>query len=167
MGNTVFSCKLFDVVKESLTLDSGKKVDRFIVKHPGAVVVIPRLSTEQYLLIKQYRHPMRETILEFPAGTLEAGEDPLDCAKRELIEETGYQATTWTPLGLLYPTPGFCDEIQHLFLAEDLTPKSGTMDEDEQIEVEPVSFDTLRELITSCTIKDGKTLAAYARLVLK
>jgi len=163
LSKTVFSCPIFDVAKEELTLESGKTVDRYVVKHPGAVVVIPRLHQETFLLIEQYRLPVREKILEFPAGTLEPGEDPLACARRELIEETGYRAESWTPLGLLYPTPGFCDEIQHLFVAEDLTPEYRESDEDEEIEVQEVSSQELKRLVREFLIRDCKTLAAYAR----
>lgn len=112
------------------------------------------------LLLRQYRHALREWILEIPAGTLAPGEAPLDCAKREIQEETGFAASEWTQLGTLYPSPGFCNEVQHLFAASNLHASRLDADEDEQIEVVEVSLSELDQLVTRGEIRDAKTLAS-------
>ena len=108
--------------EQTLRLPSGRTVVRQVVKHPGAVVILPQLADGRLLPIAQYRCAVGETVLEFPAGTLEPGEAPLACARRELIEETGYRADHWHALGTIYSSPGFCDERLHLFLASGLVP---------------------------------------------
>jgi ADP-ribose pyrophosphatase len=106
--------RIFAIVEQALRLPSGRTVVGQVVHHPGAVVIMPQLEDSRLLLIAQYRFAVGETLLEFPAGTLEMGEEPLQCAKRELIEETGYRADHWHPMGIIYSSPGFCDEQQHL-----------------------------------------------------
>src|SRR5690606_6149008 len=106
------------------------------------------------------RHPLGRWILELPAGTLEKDEPPLDCAQREICEEIGYAARSWQKLGELYPAPGFCDERQHIFIAQDLYEKTLPCDEDEQIEVATVALSELRAMITAGTVQDAKTLSA-------
>ena len=119
----VYQGRVFDLVEEEILLESGRQTRFARVVHPGAVVIIPRLGARTLLLIRQYRHAVGKTILEFPAGTLDAGEDPLTCARREIAEETGHIAARWQQLGTIYPAPGFCSETQHLFLADDLAPE--------------------------------------------
>jgi ADP-ribose diphosphatase len=108
------SYRIVAIVEQVLRLPSGRTVVRQVVKHPGAVVIMPQLADGRLLLIAQYRFAVGETLLEFPAGTLEPGEAPLECARRELVEETGYRADHWHPMGIIYSSPGFCDEQQHL-----------------------------------------------------
>jgi ADP-ribose pyrophosphatase len=129
------SYRIVAIVEQVLRLPSGRTVVRQVVKHPGAVVIMPQLADGRLLLIAQYRFAVGETLLEFPAGTLEPGEAPLACARRELIEETGYRAEHWRPLGVTYPSPGYCDEQQHLFMATGLVPEHAAGDEDEVLEV--------------------------------
>jgi ADP-ribose pyrophosphatase len=102
--------RIFTVVEQALRLPSGRTVVRQVVKHPGAVVIMPQLGDGRLMLIAQYRFAVGATLLEFPAGTLETGEAPLACARRELLEETGYRAEHWRALGTIYSSPGFCDE---------------------------------------------------------
>src|SRR6266545_667217 len=104
------SYRIFAIVEQELRLPSGRTVVRQVVHHPGAVLIMPQLADGRMVLIAQYRFAVRETLLEFPAGTLESGEAPLECARRELIEETGYRAEHWRALGVTYPSPGYCDE---------------------------------------------------------
>jgi ADP-ribose pyrophosphatase len=105
-SNVLHRYRIFAIVEQELRLPSGRTVVRQVVNHPGAVVIIPQLEDGRLVLIEQYRFAVGETLLEFPAGTLEPGEAPLDCAKRELIEETGYRADHWRALGITYlPTP--------------------------------------------------------------
>lgn len=164
---TVFSGTIYDVVSETLELPSNRVVERATVYHPGAAVFIPKANDGKLILIRQYRHATRSTLLEFPAGTLKKDEDPLECAKRELIEETGFSAQTWKSLGILHPAPGFCSEVQHCFLAEKLSPLKGELDEDEIIEVEHLDIHTIERCIKSGEMTDGKSIALFTRAKLE
>lgn len=159
----VHSAKYFDVFKEDVTLPSGTQSDRTVVRHPGAVVILPMLSESDILFVKQYRHAVQSSILELPAGALEKGENPLSAAQRELAEEGGYQAEDWISLGTIYPAPGLCDEVQYAFLARGLSPKSLPPDDDEIIEPMPMSLSSTASLIASGEIKDAKTIAVIFR----
>ncbi len=101
---------------------SGNKTIREIVEHPGGAVVVPVIEDNTILLIAQYRHPFGKEVIELPAGKLDAGEDSLHCAQRELQEETGYDAHRWEKLTSIYTMPGFCNEILHIYLARDVYP---------------------------------------------
>ena len=118
-------------------------------------------------MIAQYRFAVGETLLEFPAGTLEPGEAPLECARRELIEETGYRADHWRALGIIYPSPGYCDEQQHLFMATGLVPEHAAGDEDEILEVKGLTVQEVERAIADGTLVDAKSIAAYARAKLQ
>ena len=146
----------------SLEIDT-KKVDIPVVRHPGAVVILPITNQGEILLIKQFRHPLEEFLLELPAGTLENGEDKLLCAKREIVEETGFSASTWSELGELVPAPGFCDEIQYCFIAKDLSPDFADKDLDEIIEPVSLSLSEIKKLISEFKIIDAKTIALIYR----
>ena len=115
--------RIFAIVEQALRLPSSRTVVRQVVHHLGAVVIIPQLEDSRLLLIEQYRFAVGTTLLEFPAGTLEPREAPLECARRELIEEPGYRADHWRALGIMYPSPGYCDKRQHLFVASGLVPE--------------------------------------------
>jgi ADP-ribose pyrophosphatase len=151
------------VIRDELELPDGRKLCKHSVRHPGAVVIIPRQQDGSLLMVHQYRHAVGKHLLEFPAGTLEPTEPPLACAQRELIEEVGHRAGHWRELGTILPAPGFCDEIQHCFLAENLTPEAGELDEDEFIEVRVTTVADLETAIAEMHISDGKTLALFAR----
>lgn len=160
----VYRCRTFSVVRERIVLPSGREAEKSIVRHPGAVVIVPIDAQGNFVLESQYRHPLRETILEFPAGTLDPGEEPIACAKRELREELGLVATDWRPLGVLYPAPGFCDEIQHLFVARGLSESPGEKDEDEVIEPIILSREDVEKAIINGQLRDAKSIAAFTRL---
>jgi ADP-ribose pyrophosphatase len=106
-------------------------------------------------------------LLEFPAGTLEPDEAPLECAKRELIEETGYRAEHWRALGMTYPSPGYCDERQHLFVASGLVPEHAARDEDEILEVKRLTVQEVERAIADGALVDAKSIAAYGRAKLQ
>jgi ADP-ribose pyrophosphatase len=161
------SYRIFAIVEQALRLPSGRTVVRQVVQHPGAVVIIPQLADGRLLLIEQYRFAVRETLLEFPAGTLEPGEDPLPCARRELIEEAGYRAEHWCALGIIYPSPGYCDETQHLFVASGLVPDHAEGDEDEILEVKRLTVQEVERAIADGALVDAKSIAAYARAKLQ
>ena len=161
--NVLQSYRIFTIVQQELRLPSGRTVVRQVVKHPGAVVIIPQLEDSRLVLVEQYRFAVGATLLEFPAGTLEPDEAPLECAKRELIEETGYRAEHWRALGVTYPSPGYCDEQQHLLMATGLVPEHATGDEDEILEVKRLTVQEVERAIADGTLVDAKSIAAYAR----
>ena len=159
----VFQGRSFHVAAETVRLGSGKEIVRGIVRHRGAVVILPVTDDGRIVAIRQYRHALAKVIIELPAGTLEKGEDPFDCAKREIIEETGNAASDWVPLGVQYPTPGLCDELQHCYLARGLTPEFKEKDEDELIEVVMLTVSEFEEGIRSGEIVDAKSISAMMK----
>lgn len=159
----VYKIKTYRLLEEKIELPNGKVSTHITLDHPGAVVILPELSKERYLLLSQYRHSVKKDILELPAGTLGVGEDPLFCAKRELMEEAGFEAHELISLGMLYPAPGFCNEVQYLYYARNLTPKKLPQDEDEIMEVKEVGKTELMELVNSFELMDAKSLVCILR----
>ena len=142
-------------------ISGDKKAFREIVEHPGAVAVLALSDMDGVVLVRQHRQPVGEIMLEIPAGKLEPNEGPLECAKRELLEETGLKGAKWKQLCAFYPSPGFCDEIIYLFQAEELSRAvSPTVDPEEIIDVVNLSLKESWALITRGEIKDGKTIIA-------
>jgi ADP-ribose pyrophosphatase len=150
-------------VRYLLEDENGRRFTNETVEHPGAVVVLPITEQGEIVCVSQYRHAVRSTILELPAGTLERDEDPLECARREITEEIGMGARRISSLGTIFPCPGFCSEEQHLFVARELYVDVGTPDEDERISVVKMSVSQFEEAILSGKVKDGKTLALFSR----
>ena len=137
-----------------------------IIRHPGASLAVPVLDDGRVVVLRQYRFAVQTRILEFPAGTLDDGEDPLGTMERELQEEAGYRAERWDPLGVMLPCPGYSDEVIHLFLARELSPleQPPAGDDDEDLEVlllEPAALDAA--LASGDEYLDGKSLAAWFR----
>jgi ADP-ribose pyrophosphatase len=165
--NVLHRARIFAIIEQALRLPSGRTVVRQMVQHPGAVVIIPLLEDGRLMLIAQYRFAVGETLLEFPAGTLEPGEEPLQCARRELLEETGYRADHWRALGITYPSPGYCDEKQYLFVASGLMPDHAAGDDDEIIEVKRLTVREVERAIADGALVDAKSIAAYARATLQ
>lgn len=146
--------------------DAGKRTQREVVVHPGAVVILPFLDDKTILLIRNRRHAVAQVLLELPAGTLEKGEAPMNCAGRELLEETGYLATRLKPITNFYTSPGILSEKMYAFAAYDLEKAQAALEEDEEIEVVPAGFTNAIEMIRHGEIQDGKTIAcllAYER----
>ncbi len=137
----------------------GKVTQREVVKHPGAAVILPMLDSKTVLLIRNRRYAIGETLIELPAGTLESGESPMNCAGRELVEETGYLAERLTPIGNFYPSPGVLTEKLYAFLAEGLFRSEANLDETEEIELLPTAYDEAIAMIDRGEIHDGKTIA--------
>jgi ADP-ribose pyrophosphatase len=160
-------CRIFSIVEQVLRLPSGRTVTRQVVHHPGAVVIMPQFEDGRLLVIAQYRVAVGETLLEFPAGTREPGETPPACARRELLEETGYRADHWHPLGTIYSSPGFCNERQHLLLATGLVSEHAAGDEDEILEVKGLTVREVERAIADGTLVDAKSIAAYTRAKLQ
>ena len=137
-----------------------------VIRHPGAALAVPITETGEVVILRQYRFACSRRILEFPAGTLEDGESPLESIKREVQEESGYSAKRWDNLGEMLPCPGYSDEIIHIFLARDLTKlaKKPEGDADEDIEVLKIAPEKLNKLISSGEESlDGKTITAWFR----
>jgi ADP-ribose pyrophosphatase len=163
----IYSGRIIDVVIEEVVLPNGKKSKREIVKHPGAVAVIAITKEKKLVLVKQFRKPLNRTIVEIPAGKLEKGEDPLDCAKRELEEETGYKSNKLEHVISFYTSPGFADEIIHLYFTSELEIGNVDTDEDEFVELMEVTLEEAEELIRRREIYDAKTTYAVQFLKLK
>lgn len=158
----LFKGKVFNLKVDEIEYASGNKGVREVAVHPGGAVVVPLLNNGRLLLIKQFRYPLQRDLIEFPAGKLFFGEDPLECAKRELTEETGYSAHKISKLGEIFTTPGFCDEILHLYLAEDLTEGNHNREEGELgMEIFEVTPDEIHSMIASGKILDAKTICAF------
>ena len=157
---TIFSSRIFKVVKKIITGRSGKPLERYVVVHPGAVAVLPILDDGRFVLVKQQRVAVDEPLIEIPAGTLEPNEEPQVTAHRELIEETGYTAGTLTPTLKFYTSPGMLKEAMHLFVAENLTAGPTALEDGEQIETLLIEPDRAMNMIASGEIKDAKTIIA-------
>ena len=146
-----------------LTDPNGRIVESACVRHPGAAVLVPVTAEGNIVMIRQYRLPIDQFILEVPAGTREWGEDWLICAQRELREETGFRAERFDAVGEFWPGPSFSDEVLSVFIARDLSHDPLPMDFDEQIEVVEFPLDQLVEMALDGRIKDGKTIIALLR----
>jgi 8-oxo-dGTP pyrophosphatase MutT (NUDIX family) len=157
-STTLHKGKVFRWVSENITLSNGAEIDMDIIRHPGASAVVPLLNHNTVVLIKQYRHAILDCIWEIPAGTLRMEETAMDCAKRELIEETGFSAREWQKLGEIIPLPGYTDERIHVFLATGLEPAGQNLDCDEMLDVHEVEFDQAMAMIYNGDIQDGKTI---------
>ena len=157
----VFSKGPIHLVDCEVSMPGGRVLSRQILEHPGSVVIIPRISRDRYLLIRQFRFAARGWLWEIPAGGVEKGETFAQAARRELIEEVGYRPRRLKKLMHFYPTPGVSGEIMHLYLAEDLVPDSAEKDEDEEIEVHEFSPAQIERLIKKGTIIDAKTILAF------
>jgi ADP-ribose pyrophosphatase len=164
---TVFAGLGFAVVLEDIHVAPGKQRRHLTLRHPGAVVLLPCHTDGTLLVIKQYRYSLRQTLLEFPAGTIEAGERPLACAQRELAEEVGQAAGRWECLGELHPAPGFCNEVQYCFFATDLSPCTALRDDDELIDVVPMQSTQVEQAIRDGSMTDGKSIALFTRAKLR
>ncbi len=154
-----FDGKLIKVTYDVAEVN-GKEAWREVVHHPGASAVVAIDENNRIIMEKQFRYALNDYLLEIPAGKLDAGEDPLVCAKRELEEETGIIASEWISLGTIATSPGFCNEVIHLYVAKGLSKGEIHWDEDEYVEVERYTFDELLQRINDETIKDSKTLSA-------
>lgn len=141
---------------------NGKEAWREVVHHSGASAIVVIDDQGRIVMERQFRYALDCGLLEIPAGKLDAGEDPLACAKRELEEETGYKASEWISLGTIATSPGFCNELIHLYVAKGLSKGQTHWDDDEYVELEYYSFEDLMEAIRNEEIKDSKTLAALA-----
>ena len=153
------SGRLIKVEVHSWTDEAGRRVVREIVRHPGAVVVVPILDDGRIVMIRNYRIAVDDRLWELPAGKLEPGEDPAEAARRELDEETGSRAGEIIPLGDFFTSPGFADELIHLYLARQITRHEQRLEPGEDISVEIIMLDEALHMIRTGDIRDGKTIA--------
>ena len=152
----VYKGRVIRLRLDQVELPDGHRTIREVMEHPGAAVIVPVDGEGTVHLVRQYRDAIGRQLLEVPAGKLDPGEDPADCARRELREELGLTAGKLTRLTAFYSSPGFCDEILHVFLAEELTHGEEDSDHEEFIEPEQRPLDPLPELLQE--LKDGKSI---------
>ena len=157
---TVFEGKIITVKVDAVSLPNGVRAVREVVEHRPAVAIVPLDGEGGVLLVSQFRYPAGEVLLEVPAGIIEEDETPEQCAGRELQEEIGYRAGEMRSLGSFWTTPGFSDELMHVFVATGLEPSSLEPDEDEDISVVRVPVSRIRPMIEAGEIRDAKTIAA-------
>lgn len=157
---TVYKGRAFDVRRDFVRLPNGQQKQRDVVVHDPSVVIIPLDENRQILFVKQYRHPIGDSLLELPAGVMETGETPLVTAQREIREETGMGAEDMKKIGEFYLAPGYSTEFMYVYLARGLYPAALPMDEDEDIRVEKVSSEHLVDQSKAAQFRDAKTLAA-------
>ena len=158
-SEVVFKGKVFDLQVDQIEYDSGNKGVRETAVHQGGAVAVAVKYDGKIIFVKQFRYPLQKVLLELPAGKLNKGEDPMVCAVRELEEETGYKAKKVEKLGAICTTPGFCTEILHIYLAEDLIPGDHNREEGEfGMEIIELTLDQAEEKIRSGEIFDAKTI---------
>lgn len=159
----IYNGRIIKVRKEKVTLPDGNVASRELIGHPGGVGVLAVDDDGMVYMVTQYRIAAKQEMLEIPAGKLEYGEDPLECGKRELIEETGYKAEEFIPLGAYYATPGYCEEKLTLYLAKGLSYVGQNLDEGEFLNVSKHTIEELYEMVTENKIYDAKTAIAILK----
>ena len=155
---SIFKGRIIDLWVETVTLPNGATAEMEIITHPGAAAVVPMKDETTVVMIRQYRHAVGGFIYEIPAGKLHPGEDPRECAVREVEEEIGYKVGNLEPLLSFFTTPGFTNEVIHIFLGKDLQPGTQDLGADEVLEVLEMPIDKAIALIKEGTIRDGKTI---------
>lgn len=163
----VYDGRLLKVYMDTVELINGRTSWREVIRHPGAVVVVPIDDEGNIHLVRQFRYPYGIAVLEVPAGKLEQGEAPFPAAQRELSEEIGAEAAEWTEMGEMLPTPGFCDELQHVYLARGLTFGTTHPDEDEFLEQVAMPLEEAVAMAVDGRLEDSKTVAAILRAYLR
>ncbi len=156
----VFSGVRFNVHALTIPGKEGQTVRREVIVHPGAVLILPLIDKENLVMIHNQRFAVKQELWELPAGTLEPGETPAQTAARELVEETGYRAALIEKLTAFYTTPGYSNELMYTFVANELTHVGQSLDDNERIRVEIVSWKKALKMVKDGTIIDGKTIAA-------
>jgi ADP-ribose diphosphatase len=163
----IYRGRVVNLNVDTVTLPNGATVELEVIRHQGAAAVVPLKDDGCVVLIRQYRHATGGYIYEIPAGKLDPGEDPRHCAARELEEEIGCRAASLTPLLSIFTTPGFTDEVIHIFLAADLSPGTQHLDHDEVLEIVEMPLDVAMARIADGTIRDGKTIVGLQAVYLQ
>ena len=156
--------KIINLRVDEVELENGKHAIREVVEHHGGVCVAALDENGFLLMVKQFRYPYGEALLEIPAGKLEKGENPEECGKRELEEETGYTAEKLLDLGKLYPTPAYVDEVIHMYYAVNLSKTAQHLDADEFLSVERIPLEEAVKMVLNGEIRDAKTQVAVLKL---
>jgi len=166
MKKKIYKGRVVDLDLETVTLPNGTTIELEIIHHPGAAAVVPMKDEETIFMIRQYRYAAGGYLLEIPAGTLRPNEEPKDCAARELEEEIGFCASLLEPVITFFTTPGFTNEVIHIFKATGLTPGKQNLDHDEVIEVIHVPLEAAITQIREGKIRDGKTIVGLQMVFL-
>ncbi len=159
-SESVFDGVLLKVHRDEVRLPDGCDGIREYIRHPGAVLIVAQRADGHLLLVRQFRYALGRTVLEMPAGRIEPGEDLETCARRELVEETGFEARDWQHLGTIHPCLGYSDERIEIFLARGLTEVGARPDEDEFLQILSMDLDALDHAARAGEITDAKTLCA-------
>jgi len=159
-GEVVYRGTFFNMHRDVVRLPDGSQAVRDYIRHPGAVLILPLLRNGRVVLERQFRYPLARAFIELPAGKKHAGEDPLETAKRELLEETGYVAAEWTRLGVIHNAIGYSDEGIELYLARGLEKRAARLDAGEFLEVFDLGMDEAIAMVRDGRITDAKTVAA-------
>ena len=162
--NYVYEGKIINVRKDKAENSDGTPCVREVVEHNGGVCIAPLTENGELIFVRQFRYPYGEVVLELPAGKLEKGEDDGDAGMRELEEETGFLADEYHKIGVFYPTPGYCGEVIHLYVAWKLKETYSHPDEDEFLEVERIPVDKAVDMVMRGEIPDGKTQTLVLRV---
>lgn len=162
----IFDGKVLKLDVDKVMLENGKTAEREIVRHKGAAAVLAVDENDEFYFVRQFRYPYMKEMLEIPAGKLDEGEKPEDCAKRELLEETGLVAEKWEYVGGFCPSPGYTDEIVHVFIARELSQGVSNPDEDEFLDVEKYDIIKISKMIDRGEITDAKTVLAVYKYAL-
>jgi ADP-ribose pyrophosphatase len=157
-GETVYEGRFLKVERDRIKLPDGSISNREFIRHPGAVVILPLLDDGRILLERQFRYPNNQVFVEYPAGKIDPGEDPLECAKRELLEETGYTAANWQFVCTIHNAIAYSDEHLDLFLATGLTAGEAKLDDGEFLELFTTTLPELLEQVRRGEITDVKTI---------
>ena len=157
---TLLEARRFNVVEHVVTRPDGSTASCLLVQHPGSVAILPLVDDDHVCLIRNRRLTVEKTLIEVPAGTREPGETPLETARRELEEETGYRAAQWQELAQFYMSPGILSERMHVYVARDLTPGDPRREANEEIENLVLSWDEAFAMLDRGEIVDGKTIVA-------
>jgi ADP-ribose pyrophosphatase len=155
----IFKGKIIKLRVDEVILNNDNKATREIVEHSGAVAIIPIIDKDRMFLVRQFRKPIEKELIELPAGKLEREENPKECALRELEEEIGYRAGKIQKLITIYTSPGFANEIIHIYVASDLKKTRINRDKDEFMDILKVSFEEVKDMINNGKIQDAKTIA--------
>ena len=156
-SKTMFQGRIITVLLDTAGLPDGGTAQREVVLHPGGVAILALDEADNVALVRQYRYPLHGLLLELPAGKLEKGEDPFEAVKREQMEETGTTGENYISLGNLYPSPGYCGEIIHIWACRVAQKGEMHLDEDEFLEVERIPLDKAVEMVLNNEIPDSKT----------
>ncbi len=167
MNKSIFKGRIVDLNLETVTLPNGATVELEVIHHPGAAAVVPMKDDRIVILIRQYRHAVGGYIYEIPAGKLHPGEDPRECANRELEEEIGYRAGTLEPVTSAYTTPGFTDEVIHIYKATQLQKGRQDLGHDEVLEIAEFPLERTIAMIREGVIRDAKTIVGLQSVYLQ